>query len=98
MQGRFAKVGAPELELETLETLARAQLTRGQTRQALLTSQLALDQLKALRLVSGNPEMRARLNDVYRSVHELRVELLLARVSDAAPGERNQILAQVCRG
>lgn len=92
-RGQFKRLGAPEFELELLEVLGRAQLAGGKIREGLATSSLGIAQLKALRLVSGNPEMRARLNDVYRSTYALRVELLRAtreQVKDAAAKQRLQ--------
>ena len=93
LRGQFARLGAPDLELETLDALSRAQLHRGDRRDALATSDLGIAQLKALRLVSGDSETRARLNDVYRTTYALRVEILHAlrmQEKDAATRQRLQ--------
>jgi CHAT domain-containing protein/tetratricopeptide (TPR) repeat protein len=95
LRGQFANAGAPEYEIETLEALSRAQWKRAQIRDALATSKATLEQLSALRLVSGNPELRARLNDSYRSVYELRVELLFAQMKNATPAAGSRLLTQV---
>lgn len=95
LRGQFANAGAPEYEMETLDALARAQWKRGQIREALATNKTALEQLSALRLVSGNPELRARLNDSYRSVYELRVGLLFAQLQGSTPAAHSRLMKQI---
>lgn len=95
LRGQFATAGAPEYEMETLEALARAQWKQGRIRDALATSKMAIRQLSALRLISGNPDLRARLSDSYRSIYELRVALLFAEMQKAPPSARRRLMNQV---
>jgi CHAT domain-containing protein len=92
LRGQFAQLGAPEFELEVLEALARAQLQTGRVQQALATSELGVAQLQALRLESGDPDKRARLNDVYRTTYTLQVDALHAVRSGENDGVKRQRL------
>ena len=96
LRGKFEAAGSPEFELEVLQGLAQTQFRQNRIDEALATNERAVAQLKSLRLASGNPELRARLNAVHRSAHELRVDLLAAkRGAERNPKRRMQLLAQI---
>ncbi|HEX5161885.1 MAG TPA: CHAT domain-containing protein [Steroidobacteraceae bacterium] len=76
LKGLFAAVGAPEFEIERVDTLARVEYLRGKLDDALALNGQALDQLRSLRLAVANPSLHTSLTASYRAAYELRVDLL----------------------
>lgn len=95
LQNKFSEVGAAEHEIDLLHLLSRAQLGLGRIPEALRASDAGVSQLRSLRLASTNPELRVRLNEVYRATYEVRVEALLeSRRRQKDPAMRSLLLAK----
>jgi len=96
LEGEFKAAGARELEVETLQVQAGAELSRGRLNDALAITTRSLQLLRQLRLAVGDPELRVRLTSLHRSAYELHVAALDSlRVNTSDAAQKENLLLQM---